>query len=217
MAPRRVVVDLELGVARDDLAGLRHHEGVDLSGQRVVVRDGAVELRDDAGQGPRQVAQPRVVGELRELEVQGSAPRVRIEAGDRIRRLFGHLLDVHPALGGEHQDVGARVAVDCEAEVDLALDLQRGLAVDERHLEALDVHADDLLGGGARLVGGAGELDAPGLAATAHRHLRLDRDGAQPGERRGGGVGVARDHARRDRDAERGQDLFGLVLEELHP
>src|SRR5713226_4674275 len=55
-------------------------------------------------------------------------------------------------LAREHQDVGAGVSIDREAEVDLPFDIEGGLAVHERDLEALDVHADDLLGGCTRLV-----------------------------------------------------------------
>ena len=45
---------------------------------------------------------------------------------------------------------------------------------------AADVHAEDRVRGGARLLGGARQLDAAGLAAPAGVDLRLDRD--QPAE-----------------------------------
>ena len=42
--------------------------------------------------------------------------------------------------------------------------------------DALDVHAQDLAGDAGCLVRTGGELDATGLAAAAHQHLRLDHD-----------------------------------------
>src|SRR5206468_7090354 len=164
---------------------------------------------------PSEIAQARLVDETRELEVERPAPRVRIQPRDRLGRILGDLLDLHAALGGQHQDVGPRVAVDREAEVDLAGDVERRLAVDERHLETLDVHADDLLRRVARLFGRLRELDAAGLAATADRHLGLDRDRPQLLDRGRGLVGRASDHAARDWYAERREHFFCLVLEEL--
>src|SRR5579859_3935103 len=175
-----------------------------------------MQLLDHAGQGPRKLAQPGAIHETVELEVERAAPGVGIEPGDRLRRLLCDLLDVHAAARRQHQDVGAGVAVDREAQVDLAVDLERRFAVDKRHLEALDVHADDLLGRLASVVGGACELDAAGFAPTADGDLRLDRDGSEIGARPRRLVRGARDPAGRDGDAERRKHLFGLVLEQLH-
>ena len=62
-----------------------------------------------------------------------------------------------------------------------------------------------------------GELDAAGLASPADLHLRLDDD------RVAGLVGLGHglvdrvgDTARRHRDAEAGEVLLALVLEEIH-
>ncbi len=68
----------------------------------------------------------------------------------------------------------------------------------------------------AHLVGGRCELDAAGLAATAHLHLRLDDDGiaGRVGLHDGlvDGVGHA---AGAHRDAVAGEVLLALVLEEI--
>ena len=216
VAPGGVVIDLELGVAGDHVALLGDDKRVDLGGQGVIVGNRAIELFDHGHQRTREVAQPRIENQLRQFEVERSSPRIRIQPGDRIGRIIGHLLDVHASFRGEHQDVGARVAVDREAQVDLPLDLERRLAVDERDLEALDVHADDLFGGPPRLVGRPGHLDAAGLAPAPHGHLRLDRHRAEPAACPGGLVRSAGDLTGRDGDAKRGEHLFGLVFEELH-
>jgi len=147
-----VLVGLKLGVPGDDPAVARHHQRVDLGREGVLLRDCAIELPDHLGQGRRVLAQAGLERQPPQLEVERSPPGVRVEPGDRLRRILGDCLDVHPPLGGEHQDVGTVVAVDGEAEVDLLGDVERALAVDEGHLEALDVHADDGLSGGARLL-----------------------------------------------------------------
>ena len=76
-------------------------------------------------------------------------------------------------------------AIEDDAQVELALDLQALLDEHALHLLARrpglvgdEVHAEDLLGGRARLVGPLHDLDAAALAAAAGVNLRLDDDGA---------------------------------------
>ena len=82
---------------------------------------------------------------------------------------------------------------------------------------ALDVHAEDVPGVGAHLVGVVGELDAAGLAAAADLHLGLDHDRVAGlvglGHRLVDGLG---DAARAHRDAVAGEVLLALVLEQIH-
>ena len=71
-----------------------------------------------------------------------------------------------------------------------------------------------LLLGVVRIVG---ELDAAGLAAAAGQHLRLDDDG--PADRLGGRARLFRRHREPslgDGDAEPPEQLFALVLVEVH-
>ena len=84
-----------------------------------------MELLDHCCQGTSELAQPSLENQTVQLEIERPTPWVGVKAGDRLRRLLGHLLDVHAALGREHQDVGPRVAVDGEAEIDLPFDLER--------------------------------------------------------------------------------------------
>ncbi len=82
---------------------------------------------------------------------------------------------------------------------------------------AADVEPEDvpcLLLGVRRILG---ELDAARLAAAAGEHLRLDDDGAA--ERRGCGarlLGRNGEAAVGDRDADAPEELFALVLVEIH-
>ena len=162
------------------------------------------------------LAETALEHELGELEVERAAPGIGIEAGDGLGRFLGHLLDVHAAASREHQDVGPGVAIDREAEVDLARDLERGLAVDQRHLEPLDVHADDPLGGGVSSLRRLHDRDAAGFAAAADRHLGLHSHRPQLAAGALSLFGGMGHPAGRDLDPQAGEDLLGLVLEQLH-
>jgi hypothetical protein len=72
------------------------------------------------------------------------------------------------------------------------------------------------MGRGASLIGRARKLDAAGLAAADNRELSFDSDRTELGERGRGLLRRARDPAGRDRDPKRFQNLFRLVLEQLH-
>ena len=81
-----------------------------------------------------------------------------------------------PPCGGQHQQVLLGGAVEREAGVVLLVDV--GGVLDPHPLDdvALDVHAEDVPGVRADLVGVVGELDAARLAAAADLHLGLDHD-----------------------------------------
>ena len=102
-------------------------------------------------------------------------------AQDLLRLLCGDLLDVHAASRAADDDRAGRRAIDDDAQIELALDLQpffdqhaadlaalgSGLMRDERHPEHL---LGELLG----LIGRFRELDAAALPAPAGMNLRLD-------------------------------------------
>ena len=102
-------------------------------------------------------------------------------AQDLLRLLGGDFLDVHAARRAADDHRAGRSAIDDDAQIELALDLQSffdqhaadlaplrsGLMRDERHPEHL---LGQLLG----LVGRFRELDAAALAAPAGMNLRLD-------------------------------------------
>ena len=104
---------------------------------------------------------------------------------DLLGRLFGDLLDLDAAFLADHQHEPLARAIEDDAEVELALDLQPLL--DQHALDDLprrpglvgdEVHAEDLLRGAERFVGALDDLDAAALAAAAGVDLRLDDDGA---------------------------------------
>src|SRR5216683_1719782 len=78
--PRGVFVGFELRVARDDLAFLGDHQGIDLGSHGVELGDGPVKPLDQRHDRPGQVPEPGLEDELTELKVERSTPRVRIQA-----------------------------------------------------------------------------------------------------------------------------------------
>src|SRR5207248_5027456 len=115
---------------------------------------------------------------------------------------------------GRHAEITAFTAVDEKRHVVLVGDVARPLDEHGAHDVPLDVHAENLLGLGRRVLGIVGELDTAGLAATADPDLRLDDDAAaELGGNRAGLVRRARDAAFRNSDAVACEQLLRLVLE----
>ena len=107
--------------------------------------------------------------------------------------------------------------VEGEAGVVLLGDVGGELDPEDLDGVALDVHAEDVPGVGAHLVGVVGQLDAAGLAPAAHLHLRLHDDGvADP---LGGSDGVVHGGhglTGADGDPVPREELLALVLVEVH-
>ena len=101
---------------------------------------------------------------------------IDVDACDRVGVLLRDLLDLDAALRGEHAEVLLRAPVERERRVVLLGDVGRVLDPHDVHDVALDVHAEDVPGVRAHLVGVGRELDAAGLAAPAHLDLRLHDD-----------------------------------------
>src|SRR3972149_5631863 len=146
------------------------------------------------------------------------------EAVDALRGLGGHLLDVHAAGVGGHYKGEADGVVDDDAQVELAIHLELLLhqnAIDQAPLGpglvGDELHADDLAGGLAGLVGRIGELDAAAPAAAAGVEVGRGGDGgAEVGGDGGGLVGGGGHAAVGDGDAVAGEDFFGLVFVDFH-
>src|SRR5215211_6852192 len=101
-------------------------------------------------------------------------------------------------------------------EVHLALDVRAGL---DQHLPydvSPDVHPEDLLRSGLRLLGVMDDLYAAGLAAAAGQDLGLDRDRSAKFLRRLPGL-LRRldDGARKRLDAVRSEQFLPLILVEI--
>ncbi len=166
VAEQRVVVERDLGVERRDRALGRDDQRVDLDEHRLLADERLVELGDERADRPHEVrvhaAVERQAPALVALEAE---QRIDVQRRDRLGVLVGDGLDVHPALGGEHDERLLLGPVEDDRGVVLGLDLGRPLDPHLVDREALDVHAEDRAGVLARLAGVLRDLDAAGLAA----------------------------------------------------
>src|SRR5262245_35176985 len=226
VAVERVVVEVELGVEREQVGRLRHDQRVDL-------RERGVLLDEE----PEEPAEQRLeLLHLRRVEPEPEADPPGDVAGQRrsgvdhdgddlLGAARGDLLDLDAPLGRcDHRELLA-LAVDDDRKVELARDLRAGLDVDLAHEPALRAglvaaqrHAENLGGDALRLGGRLRELDPPGLAAAAGVDLRLHDDDARvepPRDllRLGG---RRRELAGGDGDSVRAQEPLGLVLVDVH-
>ena len=135
----------------------------------------------------------------------------------RVRPFLGQLLDLHAALEGGQAQERAVGPVEQERHVVLGGDVAGRGDQDLPGDVALDVQPEDVPGVGPDVVDGLGELHPAGLAPAADLHLRLhhhrqtqvfgrlDRLVHRPG-----------DLPRRGRHSMRGEQLFRLVLVQIH-
>ena len=182
LAEHRVRVDVDLGVERDELAGLGDDERVDLEQRGIALEVDAVQRHQDG----LELADLRALEAEAESELAalvGLQPRggIDVDAQDLLRRVRGHFFDVHAAGGGGDDGHAAALAIQRERQVDLAVDLRAGLDVHRLDGQAFGTGlfghqplAEHVRGGGAHRVEVARQLDAAGLAAAARMHLGLD-------------------------------------------
>ena len=230
----RVIVEVDLRIERDDVAVLEDGERVDLQERAILLHEGLVESGHQADElRDRLLAVLHQAEPERELArlVRGEADRgVDEDLEDLLRRVLGDVLDLHATLGGGDEGDAARVAIEHRAQVHLGHHLEALLDVEALHLLAFgaglvrdQLHAEDLLGGGARIRGPAlRDLHAAALAAATGVDLRLDDDELAAGLgdealRSGlrlvdGEGGVSLGH----RDAVLREDLLALILVDLH-
>src|SRR5579859_6276349 len=96
---------------------------------------------------------------------------------------LGDFLDFHAAGAAGHKDDASGFAIDQQAEVEFALDVQAFFdeqALDDAAsgagLNGDQIHAQHAGGDFGGFVGRMGQLDATGFAASAGMNLRLDDD-----------------------------------------
>jgi len=177
VAEQRAVVQHDLAVQRLERAVAEDGERIDLRqagiDAHVAVVQALADLGELAEQFPREADADADVARLVLAHAQAgvNGHRNNLFGGRR-----GHLLDVHSARAGGHHSHAASRAVQHHAQVQFRLDISSRIDQDLLHGQPLDVHAEDaprdLLG----LIGRLCQLDAAGLAAAAHQHLRLDDD-----------------------------------------
>ncbi|MBG9885293.1 hypothetical protein ABE10_01555, partial [Bacillus toyonensis] len=120
----------------------------------------------------------RGLGDLERLVLVDAGERVDLDARERLGLLDRQLLDLHTALDRAEAQVRAVGAVQQHREVELLRDPGAGGDHDALDHVALDVQAQDRLGGLVGLVRALGHLHAAGLAPTAGLDLGLHDDHA---------------------------------------
>ncbi len=226
VAEERVVVDVHLGVERQQVAALGHDERIDLE-ERRVGRDERVVERTHQLDGlldgvARQPQRERQLASLEGLQAQG---RVDADLEDSLGRLLGDLLDLHAAVLAHHQDGLARRPVDHQAQIELAADVEALLHQHAANLAAFrsglmrdEPHPDHLLGRRLRLDRRLDDFHAAALAAAAGVNLGLDHAhaAAQPIGDLPGLFGRERHLALGNRHAVACKDGLRLILVNLH-
>ena len=221
-AEQGVVVEAHLGVERQDAPFLGDDQRVDLDHGGVELAEGAVAAEDGAdGRGDLAGLEAQREGELARLEALHADGGLDRDPDQRLGLVVRDLLDLHAAGRGGHDHDPLGLAVEHEAQIELAPPLHRRLDIDPRHQLAarpgLLGHqrlAEQLLGRGLDLAVVPAQLDAAGLAAPAGMDLRLDHPGlaadlARPVGRLLGAVG---EPAARDGHAEPGEQLLRLIF-----
>ena len=187
VAEERVVVEVDLGVEREDLAVLGDDSGLISSSEQSSSTNALVERRQELSTASLGLAglEAEPVGELRApatacKPIAGSIASLRIFSG-----CFAATSSISMPPSVDAITVTRPVARSSEhAEVELVLD--REALLDEQALDLLalgaglvrdELHAEDLLGASASASSrGLGDLDAAALAAAAGVDLRLDDD-----------------------------------------
>src|SRR6266704_2801849 len=225
---KRVVVKGHLGVEGDELAFASEHAGIDFQQRGVGINEGAVESLEEGRRGVHDFArQPQAERDFAGL--------VRLQTHGRMNHLAqngagifpGDFLDFHAACGAGHEDDAAARAIDEEAEIKFALDVEAFFdeqALDDAAggagLRSDQLHAENVAGEIGGLVGGTRQLHAACFAAAACVNLGFNDDDSdvrpQTVRRFARFFSGEDDFTARSGDAVARQDRLGLVFMNLH-
>ena len=194
-----IVVEADLGIEHEQLAVVCDGQRIDLDLRGVGADERIVELRHQLARLLGEVAaQAERGGDGAAVVRHQARRRIDRQGLDLLRRVMGHLFDVHAAFGrGDDRD-SAGLAVDQKSEVEFlrdvdaigdveALDLlalRPGLDGDQslaEHLLGIGAHFLDRLGEADAALGVGAELGELALAAAAGVDLRL-HDPERPGQ-----------------------------------
>src|SRR5690349_4371824 len=152
MSEKSICVEVELRIERQDSAGARDDQRVDLCKHSIGLGDAAFRNADPAR---------NLVG-FRVGQTLGGIDEYLL---DLLGRPGGDDLDLHPALRARHEDDALRRAVDHHADIELFPYVRAFLDQQPPHLLAArsrlmrdELHAENLAGQLAHFVDGLGDL-----------------------------------------------------------
>src|SRR5581483_3784185 len=229
MTIQGVVVEVDLGVEREQAPVPGGDERVDLEQRRVGLFESAVERAHEFdGERDLLALEPEAEREIARLEGLKAEPRLDGFLQDGVGIARGNFFDLHAARGRGHEHGTAGGAVHHDAQVKLPFDGQRFFDEQAANVFAFGAglvrdqpHAEHLRRDGAGFLRGPGDLDAAALAASASVDLRLHHDAARAGTEQvlGGGLGflAGGGHvATRHGDSVARQQVLGLVFVDFH-
>ena len=123
MSEARVLVKTHLGVQRNDAVVLRSDERVDLHHGTIVLDKAGVQRPKGASEGLRRSAgEPERIGEVARLEAKQARAGINVDLVDEFRRGLSHVLNVHAAFCGRHDEHRLGFTIDKKGEVVLVRD-----------------------------------------------------------------------------------------------
>ena len=181
MAEQRVVVEVDLGVEREQPPVGRRDKRIDLEQRSVRIEERLVEAGQKLHRGIDLLrAQPQLERDLARLKRLEAHARIDVLLQNRIRIFRRDLLNLHPARRRRHEHRLALGAVHQNSQVEFLLDGQRLFDQQPPHdatfrpgLVRHQLHAQHFGREIAGLVHRLGDLHAAALAAAAGMNLRL--------------------------------------------
>ena len=225
MAEQCVVIKVHLGVKRQQTAVTREHKGIDFRQRGVARLEGMVERpKEPRGLLEQRGIKPQPESDLARLE------RLKPHGGidgflqDFFRMLGSYNFNFNSTFAGGHKNGGCCCAVDHQAQVKLAFNVEPFFNQQAPHDPALGTSlrrhqalAQNLTGNGLGFRSRVDHLDAPGLASAAGVDLRFHNNRST--QARGNFAGLFRRIGHLtvgNRNSKTCQNLFGLIFVNLH-
>ena len=124
LAKQRVIFDVDLGVQGKEFPIRGHDQRIDLHQAGIAFQVQLVNgMRDFSELRDLRSAKAHAKSQLPALKVLQPGCRMNIDADDLLRGVLGNLFNVHPARRGGDKGKSAGIAIQHQAQVDLACDL----------------------------------------------------------------------------------------------